>query len=624
MATDSQKKKKSSMKEEEKVSKKKQQQQQQQSSQSSDDSAPPAAASTTTVTTTTDSEEVAESNTTTSSTPMNSVAVTSILSDQTFSSLPISTTTKEGLQKMGFDRMTHIQARAIPECLAGSDLVAAAKTGSGKTLAFLVPIVETLQKVNFTRKQGTGALIISPTRELSLQIYGVLRELMDACGYGQTHGLVMGGANRKAEAEKLVKGVNILVATPGRLHDHLANTKGFKYDRLSLLVIDEADRILDQGFEEDMRQIIKYLQRDRQTILFSATQTRKVEDLARLAMRSSGPVYLGVHDAAETATTDGLQQGYILCPADKRFMLLYTFLKKNQKKKVMVFFSSCASVSYHAALLNYIDLPVLDIHGKQKQAKRTTTFFQFVQAEAGILLCTDVAARGLDIPAVDWIVQFDPPDDPKEYIHRVGRTGRGVSEKRGRALLFLLPSELAFLHYLRAAKVLLQEYEFPAHKVLCISQQMNALVEKNYFLQKSAQDAYRAYLLAYASHSHKDIFDVHAIDMQALAKAFGLSVPPRINHLPFSVKGGSSSSSSSTRPTASAGNGEVQVNIIDRTAAAASRGGDDGRRGKKRALEGETEGENRAKHFHRSSGHVFSADNPYGRREATDKRQFVR
>eukprot|EP00981_Chlorochromonas_danica_P015298 scaffold11564_cov180-Ochromonas_danica.AAC.8 len=544
MATDSQKKKKSSMKEEEKVSKKKQQQQQQQSSQSSDDSAPPAAASTTTVTTTTDSEEVAESNTTTSSTPMNSVAVTSILSDQTFSSLPISTTTKEGLQKMGFDRMTHIQARAIPECLAGSDLVAAAKTGSGKTLAFLVPIVETLQKVNFTRKQGTGALIISPTRELSLQIYGVLRELMDACGYGQTHGLVMGGANRKAEAEKLVKGVNILVATPGRLHDHLANTKGFKYDRLSLLVIDEADRILDQGFEEDMRQIIKYLQRDRQTILFSATQTRKVEDLARLAMRSSGPVYLGVHDAAETATTDGLQQ--------------------------------------------------------------------------------DVAARGLDIPAVDWIVQFDPPDDPKEYIHRVGRTGRGVSEKRGRALLFLLPSELAFLHYLRAAKVLLQEYEFPAHKVLCISQQMNALVEKNYFLQKSAQDAYRAYLLAYASHSHKDIFDVHAIDMQALAKAFGLSVPPRINHLPFSVKGGSSSSSSSTRPTASAGNGEVQVNIIDRTAAAASRGGDDGRRGKKRALEGETEGENRAKHFHRSSGHVFSADNPYGRREATDKRQFVR
>lgn len=396
------------MKGEEKASKKKQSQQ-----SSSEDSALPAS---TTVTSTDNSESAAEPETTTTTSSMNSVAVTSILSDQTFSSLPISTTTKEGLQKMGFDRMTHIQARAIPECLAGSDLVAAAKTGSGKTLAFLVPIVETLQKVNFTRKQGTGAIIISPTRELSLQIYGVLRELMDACGYGQTHGLVMGGANRKAEAEKLVKGVNILVATPGRLHDHLANTKGFKYDRLSLLVIDEADRILDQGFEEDMRQIIKYLQRDRQTILFSATQTRKVEDLARLAMRS-GPVYLGVHDAAETATTDGLQQGYILCPADKRFMLLYTFLKKNQKKKVMVFFSSCASVSYHAALLNYIDLPVMDIHGKQKQAKRTTTFFQFVQAEAGILLCTDVAARGLDIPAVDWIVQFDPPDDPKVTCH---------------------------------------------------------------------------------------------------------------------------------------------------------------------------------------------------------------
>ena len=258
-----------------------------------------------------------------------------IFSDQSFSDMPITDKTKTALRLMGFEKMTQIQAKAIPECLTGSDLVGAAKTGSGKTLAFLVPIVELLVKVQFTRKQGAGAIIISPTRELSLQIYGVLRDLIEHAGYPQTHGLIMGGANRKAEAERLVKGVNILVCTPGRLLDHLANTQGFNFQRLQMLVIDEADRILEQGFEEDMHQIIKILPKQRQTILFSATQTRKVEDLARLSMQGD-PVYVGVHDDATHSTVEGLEQGYVLCPAEKRFNLLFTFLKKNKNKKIMV------------------------------------------------------------------------------------------------------------------------------------------------------------------------------------------------------------------------------------------------------------------------------------------------
>ena len=258
-----------------------------------------------------------------------------IFSGEKFEILPISDALKDALKKMKFDKMTQIQAKSIPECLAGNDLVGAAKTGSGKTLAFLVPIIELLSKVQFTRTQGTGAIVISPTRELSLQIYGVLRDLIEHAGLPQTHGLVMGGANRKAEVDRLVKGVNILVYTPGRLLDHLMNTKGFNYQRLRFLVIDEADRILDQGFEEDMHQIVKHLPRERQTILFSATQTRKVEDLARLSMKSN-PIYTGVHDDAVLATVEGLQQGYVVCPAAQRFMLLYTFLKKNKDKKVMV------------------------------------------------------------------------------------------------------------------------------------------------------------------------------------------------------------------------------------------------------------------------------------------------
>ena len=166
-------------------------------------------------------------------------------------------------------------------------------------------------------------------------------------------------------------------------------------------------------------------------MLFSATQTTKVSDLARISLRS-GPIYINVDSEKETSTVEGLTQGYVVCDSDKRFLLLFTFLRRNLSKKIIVFFSSCKSVKYHAELLNYIDTPVLELYGKQKQQKRTNTFFEFHNAEKGILLCTDVAARGLDIPAVDWIVQYDPPDDPRDYIHRVGRTAR--AERAGNAI----------------------------------------------------------------------------------------------------------------------------------------------------------------------------------------------
>jgi ATP-dependent RNA helicase DDX18/HAS1 len=154
------------------------------------------------------------------------------------------------------------------------------------------------------------------------------------------------------------------------------------------------------------------LLQERQTVLFSATQTTKVEDLARVSFKKA-PLYIGVDDGRTKATVEGLEQGYCVVSSEQRFLLLFTFLKKNLKKKIMVFFSSCNSVKFHGELLNYIDIPCLDIHGKQKQQKRTSTYFEFCNAEKGILLCTDVAARGLDIPAVDWIIQYDPPDDPR-------------------------------------------------------------------------------------------------------------------------------------------------------------------------------------------------------------------
>lgn len=307
-------------------------------------------------------------------------------------------------------------------------------------------------------------------------------------------------------------------------------------------------------------------------MLFSATQTQKVEDLARLSINIKNSIFCDVPSETTLATAAGLEQGYVTCPSDKRFLLLFTFLKKNKKKKIMVFFSSCNSVKFHAELLNYIDVPVMDIHGRQKQVKRTTTFFQFCKSDSGTLLCTDVAARGLDIPKVDWIIQFDPPDDPKEYIHRVGRTARGATGS-GRALLFLTPEETGFLRYLKAAKVSLNEYEFPTNKVSNVQSQLQRLIESNYYLNRAARDAYRSYLLAYTSHSQRDIFNVHELDLQAVGIAFGFTTPPRVD-LAF------------------------------------------GKDKRKKMFDGGKKGQMSG------SGHAFSASNPYGKREESDKRQF--
>lgn len=456
-------------------------------------------------------------------------------------------------------------------------MLGGAKTGSGKTLAFLVPAVETLNALRFKPRNGCGVIVISPTRELALQIFGVAKELLEQ--HSQTFGIVMGGANRRAEAEKLSKGINLLVATPGRLLDHLQNTP-FVFKNLKALVIDEADKILEVGFEDEMRQIskppsissvfltrlfhnllfffkcalaalstretyivvylylarqllttsaaVKILPSDRQTMLFSATQTDKVEDLARISLRP-GPLHINVDQDKDTSTAVGLEQGYVICDSDKRFLLLFSFLKKMQKKKkVIVFCSSCHSVDYYVELLNYIDLPVLGLHGKQKQQKRTNTFFEFRNAERGILFCTDVAARGLDIPAVDWVIQFDPPDEPRGYIHRVGRTARG-SNGQGRSLLFLQPSEVGFLAHLKNARVPVTEFDFPSNKILNIQSQLEKLLSKNYYLSQSAKAAFKAYYHAYASHSLRTVFDIHKLDLVQVGKSFGFATPPRVD-----------------------------------------------------------------------------------------------
>jgi len=451
--------------------------------------------------------------------------------EKKFKELPLLAETQKAIDEMKFEFLTKIQAISIPSLLAGRDIEGAAKTGSGKTLAFLIPTIELLARAKFKPRNGIGAIVITPTRELALQIYGVLTEIIKF--HPQSHGLVMGGANRSREAEKLRRGVNIVVATPGRLLDHLRNTKGIMFKNLKVLVVDEADRILQIGFEQDLRDIIKILPSERQSMLFSATQTQNVADIARICVRSK-PVYVGVHDDAQLSTADNLEQGYVVVQSADKFRLLFTFLRKNLKKKIIVFFASCNEVKFYSELLNYVDVPVTELHGRMKQTKRSSTFFRFKERNHGILLATDVAARGLDIPDVDYVVQYDPPSDPKEYIHRVGRTARGGGS--GRSLLFLLPQELGFIKYLKLAKVSMSEYEFPTKKIARVQEALEKLVSKNYYLHKSARDGYRSFLMSYASHALKTIFNVHELDLVGVAKSFGFSVPPRV-HLPLKNSG---------------------------------------------------------------------------------------
>ncbi|KAJ4893958.1 DEAD-box ATP-dependent RNA helicase 51 [Raphanus sativus] len=448
-----------------------------------------------------------------------------IMTNETFESLDLSDHTFQAIKSMGFEHMTQIQAGSIPPLLEGKDVLGAARTGSGKTLAFLIPAVELLFKERFSPRNGTGVIVICPTRELAIQTKNVAEELLKH-HHSLTVSMVIGGNNRRTEAQRIANGSNLLIATPGRLLDHLQHTKGFIFKHLKCLVIDEADRILEENFEEDMNKILTILPKTRQTALFSATQTSKVQDLARVSLTS--PVLVDVDDGRRKVTNEGLEQGYCVVPSEKRLLLLISFLKKNLNKKIMVFFSTCKSVQFHAEIMKLIKVDSCDIHGGLDQNRRTKTFFDFMKAEKGILLCTDVAARGLDIPAVDWIIQYDPPDKPTEYIHRVGRTARGEGAK-GKALLVLIPEELQFIRYLEAAKVPVKELEFNEKKLLNVRSALEKYVANDYNLNKTAKDAYRAYIAAYNSHSLKDIFNVHRLDLQAVALSFCFSSPPKVN-----------------------------------------------------------------------------------------------
>jgi ATP-dependent RNA helicase DDX10/DBP4 len=441
-----------------------------------------------------------------------------------FSSLPLSKPTIKGLEASHFKSLTDIQSKATPVALKGRDILGAAKTGSGKTLAFLVPVLENLYRKQWTEHDGLGALIISPTRELAIQIFDVLRKI------GRYHtfsaGLVIGGRNLKEERDRLGR-MNILVCTPGRMLQHMDQTSAFEVDNLQMLVLDEADRIMDMGFQSSVDAILDHLPKDRQTMLFSATQTKKVSDLARLSLRD--PEYISVHEAAASATPATLQQHYLVTPLPEKLNTLFSFIRANLKAKIVVFLSSGKQVRFVYESFRHMQpgIPLLHLHGRQKQTARLEVTSKFSASKNSCLFATDVVARGLDFPAVDWVIQFDCPEDAETYIHRVGRTAR--YERNGRAVLFLDPSEeKGMLQRLEQKKVPIKMINVRQNKQQSIQNQLQNMCFQDPELKYLGQKAFVSYTRSVFLQKDKDIFDINKVDLEGFATSMGLPGAPKI------------------------------------------------------------------------------------------------
>ncbi|KAF9357093.1 ATP-dependent RNA helicase dbp7 [Mortierella sp. AD094] len=620
------------------------------------------------------------------------------------SNAPLNTSTFTGIgldgdlvnhmeSKLRVTMPTTIQQKAIPVLLGptrkvgdnvpktDTDVIIQAETGSGKTLTYLLPIVNRLIEAEASpaldleskRSIGTLAIIMTPTRELAKQILQVLETLLrmppsSATGKKHSHwivpGIVIGGDKKKSEKARLRKGVNILVGTPGRLLDHLQNTQSFNVQSLRWLVLDEADRLLELGFEESMTAILKILDarvkiaasvtsgndttkvwpQKRQTVLCSATLSDEVQRLAGTSLVD--PVYISAKKevanakgipgseiitaeekkAQQFSTPEQLKQLYVIVQAKLRLVTLTATLKsafnnvaKGAKApKVVVFLSSCDSVDFHHGLFanagkemkkehsqdgyfgqdyekdedenekqedeipdfvsasNRIDtkairdemykakreteranakkaraqlsltgavlpdVPLFRLHGNLAQALRTDTYFEFCKAPSGVLFATDVAARGLDLPDVSHIIQYDPPSDLKDYVHRVGRTAR--LGRDGEAMLFLLPSEVKYLELLTAqglpnqevsvTSILMKlappkstEYQQPATDIQNSFERYNLHTPDNMAI---ARGAFWAFVKSYATHpsTEKHIFHIKNLHLGHIAKSFALREAP--------------------------------------------------------------------------------------------------
>lgn len=353
-----------------------------------------------------------------------------------FKDYKISPLIKDQLEVMGFNKPTDIQFKSIKHILEGEDVMAVAQTGTGKTAAFAIPVIDKLESRRRKGYKGVRCLVMVPTRELAKQISEVFNTIAKRTSV-KTYGLY-GGVEQEQQIRTLKNGVDVLVSTPGRMFDLIA--QGFiDISRLEFLVLDEADLMLDLGFNKDIKDVIKHVPKNRQTLFFTATISRKIKNLAyevvrdaiRIQISPKNPVAKNIDHAVAFVEMD-----------DKRFFL-ENILKEYDDKQFIVFARTKVRVERIVAAMERVEVMTEALHGGIDQKERFSILERFRSGENKVLVTTDVACRGIDIPTMDYVINYDLPENPENYVHRCGRTGRG--NKRGQALSFCSPQEKELL-----------------------------------------------------------------------------------------------------------------------------------------------------------------------------------
>jgi ATP-dependent RNA helicase DDX47/RRP3 len=367
----------------------------------------------------------------------------------------------EACECLNFKVPTPIQAKSIPIALEGKDLIALAETGSGKTAAFVLPILQAL----WENPIGLFACILAPTRELAFQISEQFEAL--GGGIGVRCAVIVGGMPNMEQAVALGKKPHIVIATPGRLLDHLENTKGFSLRDLKYLVMDEADRLLDMDFGPVIDRILKVIPKQRRTFLFSATMTSKVEKLQRASL--SSPARVAVSSKYSTVST--LIQRFLFIPFMHKDTYLVYLINEFAGQTILVFAKTVQETNRLSYLLRELGFKAIPLNGTMSQSARLGSLNKFKSGSRNILIATDVASRGLDIPSVDCVINFDLAQDSKTYIHRVGRTARAGRSGRSIAIVTQYDIEL-FLRIEKALGTKIPPFEVEESDVLIFSERV--------------------------------------------------------------------------------------------------------------------------------------------------------
>jgi ATP-dependent RNA helicase RhlE len=354
-----------------------------------------------------------------------------------FEDYRISDEIKKSLDKLGFRKPTDIQFKAIPPIMKGEDVLAIAQTGTGKTAAFAIPILDRLQyAINRRRSDGIKCVVMVPTRELAVQITEVFEEIGR---YTRVKTFcVFGGVEQGPQIAKLEAGIDILIATPGRLFD-LVSQGYIRLERVEVLVLDEADHMLDLGFIHDIRQLITKLPRKRQTLFFSATIDEKIKELAYSLVNKPVRIQISPKDPV----SKNVDHSVMYVEMDEKRFFLERVVKENPDKKILAFVRTQVRAERVVAAMERVGIESVSMHGGKEQKDRTDVMKRFKKGDVKLLIATDVSSRGIDIPNVDYVVNYDLPDQPENYVHRVGRTGRGTA--KGIAVSFCSSEEKPIL-----------------------------------------------------------------------------------------------------------------------------------------------------------------------------------